>query len=185
MMIIWITWTLGAGKWTVVDYLVQKKWFQHLSVRAFLIQEIEKRGMPVNRDSMVIVANELRAKYGPSYIVEQLYLQAQASKKNSIIESIRVVGEVEALQARWTFSFFAVDADPKIRYERVVLRGSETDKISYDEFIMNEQREMENTDPTKQSVRKCMQMADHVFMNNWTLEDLHQQIEDVIKQCNF
>jgi len=62
-----------------VDYLVQKKRFQHFSVRAFLIQEIKKRGMSVNRDSMVIVANDLRSTYGPSYIVEQLYKQAKVS----------------------------------------------------------------------------------------------------------
>ena len=58
MKVIGITGTLGAGKGTIVDYLVQHKDFQHLSVRAFLIQEIQKRGMPVNRDSMVIVAND-------------------------------------------------------------------------------------------------------------------------------
>ena len=185
MIIVWITWTLGAGKGTIVDYLVQKKWFQHFSVRAYLIQEIEKREMPVNRDSMVVVANDLRAKYSPSYIVEQLYEQAKLSKKNAIIESLRAVGEVETLKGKENFTFFAIDADPKIRYERVVLRGSETDKISYDEFISNEQREMENTDPTKQNVAKCMQLADHVFTNNWTLEDLHQQIETVITQFNI
>jgi dephospho-CoA kinase len=135
-------------------------------VRAFLIQEIEKRGMPVNRDSMVIVANNLRAKFGSAYIIQQLYEKAKAIGKNTIIESIRAVGEVEALQGKENFRLFAVDADPKIRYERIVLRGSETDKISYDEFVMNEEREMNNTDPTKQNVSSCMKMADHMFTNN-------------------
>lgn len=185
MIIVWITWTLGAGKGTIVDYLVQKKWFQHLSVRAFLIQEIEKRGMPVNRDSMVSVANDLRATYSPSYIAEQLYEQAKHSEKNTIIESLRTVGEVESLKHKENFIFFAIDADPQIRYERAVLRWSETDKVSYEKFIFDEQREMENTDPTKQNVAKCMLLADHVFTNNGTLEDLHQQIETVIAQFNI
>ncbi len=185
MMIVWITWTLGAGKGTIVDYLVQKKGFQHYSVRAFLIQEIEKRGMPVNRDSMVIVANDLRAKFWPSYIVEQLYEQAKANGKNTIIESLRAVGEVEALKHKEHFVFFAIDADPKIRYERVVLRGSETDKISYEEFLANEQREMVNEDSTKQNIRKCMEMADCIFTNNWSLEELYKQIETVIAKFNI
>jgi len=180
MEVVWITGTLGAGKWTVVDYLVEKKWFQHFSVRAFLIQEIEKRALPVNRDSMVLVANDLRATYWPAYIIEQLYQQAQASQKNTIIESIRAIGEVESLKDKENFYLFAVDANPKIRYERIVLRGSETDKVSYEEFCANEQREMENTDPTKQNIGGCMQLADHHFDNNWTFEALYQQIEDVI-----
>lgn len=131
---------------------------------------------------MVLVANDLRAKYGPSYIVEQLYEQAKVSGKNSIIESLRAVGEVEALKQKEHFLFFAIDADPKIRYERVVLRGSETDKISYEEFIANEQREMTNTDPTKQNLSACMQLADHIFTNNGTFEDLNTQIETVINE---
>ncbi|MEI8007898.1 MAG: hypothetical protein WCI00_00100 [bacterium] len=75
---------------------------------------------------------------------------------------------------------FAIDADPKIRYERIVIRGSETDKISYDEFIANEEREMNNIDPSKQNIAKCMQMADYLFTNNGTFEELHKQLEDVL-----
>lgn len=76
----------------------------------------------MNRDSMVIVANDLRATHSPSYIVEQLYEQAKISGKNAVIESLRVIGEVEALKGKENFTFFAIDADPKIRYERAVLR---------------------------------------------------------------
>ncbi len=182
MLIVWITWTIGAGKGTIVDYLVQKKWFQHFSVRAFLINEIEKRWLPVNRDSMVLVGNDLRTQHGASYIAQQLYDQAKTRWKNAVIESIRTVGEAEALKSKGNFYLFAIDADPKIRYERVVLRGSETDKISYDEFVMNEQREMNNADPTKQNIARCIQLADHVFINDGTLEDLHKQIETVINE---
>ncbi len=185
MIIVWVTWTLGAGKGTIVDYLVKNKWFQYFSVRAFLIQEIEKRGLPVNRDSMVLVANDLRATYWPAYIIQQLYQQAQASEKNTIIESIRAIGEVESLKDKENFYLLAIDADPKIRYERIVLRGSETDKITYEEFIANEQREMENTDPTKQNIAKCMQLADYVLTNNGTFQQLHYQLEEVLTKLEI
>ena len=181
-MIIWITWTLWAGKWTIVDYLVKNKWFVHLSVRAYLIKEIKKRWMPVNRDSMVEVANDLRAKYWPSYIVEELYKEAKETGKNCIIESIRAEWEALALKWKDKFYLFSIDADPKIRYERVVLRWSETDKISFEEFIANEKREMENTDPTKQNLSKCMALSDHIFTNNWTFEELNEQISKVVEE---
>jgi hypothetical protein len=42
-----------------------------------LIEEIKKRNLPVDRDSMREVANDLRATYHPAYIVEQLYFQAE------------------------------------------------------------------------------------------------------------
>ena len=73
MLIIGITGTLGSGKGTIVDFLVKEKGFAHYSVRALVSEEIVRRGMEVNRDSMVIVANELRKQNSPSYITDQVY----------------------------------------------------------------------------------------------------------------
>jgi dephospho-CoA kinase len=182
MMIIGITGTLGAGKGTIVDYLVNKKGFKHYSARGFLLEIIKERGLPEDRDSMVAVANELRAKYSPSYIADELFKRAQASGKNCIIESIRTVGEVNALRERGGFYLFAVDADPKTRYERVVLRKSETDQISLETFLENEKREMDSDDPNKQNLRKCIEMADYVFNNDGSFEDLNNKVEEVITQ---
>ncbi|MBO4599316.1 MAG: AAA family ATPase, partial [Bacteroidales bacterium] len=174
MITLGITGTLGAGKGTIVDYLVKQKGFVHYSVRAFITDEINRRGLPVNRDSMTLVGNDLRAAHSPSWIVEQLYEQAQASGCNCIIESVRTTGEVDALRGKPNFYLFAVDADPRVRYDRAVLRGSETDHISYETFLANEQREMDNTDPAKQYLRACIQQADFRFDNNGTIPELNK-----------
>ena len=178
MLIIGITGTLGAGKGTIVDYLVQEKGFVHFSVRGFIVEEINRQGLPVNRDSMVIVANTLRAGHSPSYITDQLYEQAVLAGENCIIESIRTPGEVESLREKGNFLLFAVDADPQLRYERIVLRNSETDKISYATFVENEEREMQSHDPNKQNIGKCIEQADFTFYNNSSVASLHKQLED-------
>ena len=49
MIIIGITGTLGAGKGTIVDYLVKEEGFDHYSVRGFLLEEMKKMGMPCSR----------------------------------------------------------------------------------------------------------------------------------------
>lgn len=182
MKIIGITGTLGAGKGTIVDYLIQQYGFKHYSVRGYLIEEAQKRGMPLNRDTYVVVANDLRTTYGPSYIVDQLYLQAAENGTNAVIESVRTPGEVDSLRKHEHFLLFGVDADPEIRYERVVGRASETDHVSFDTFVENEQREMSSSDPNHQNIGKCMEMADYVFMNNGDFEDLYQQVERVLGQ---
>ena len=137
--------------------------------------------MEVNRDSMVIVANELREKYGAGFIAKELYEEAEKSGQNAIIESIRTAGEVKLLREKGWFHLFAVDADPSLRYERIKSRGSETDHISYPVFISNEEREMQSEDSNKQNLRACIDLADYVFVNNGTLEDLHRQVDDVMK----
>lgn len=177
MLIIGITGTLGAGKGTIVDYLVKHKGYRHLSVRGFLIKEIEKRGLPVNRDSMVMVANNLRAENSPSYIIDELYKEATEGADNCIIESIRTPGEVYSLRQKGNFFLLAVDADPILRYERIFLRNSETDRISLETFISNEKREMDSTDPNNQNIGKCMELADFNFINNGTVHELEQAVE--------
>ena len=184
MNIIGITGTLGAGKGTVVDYLREHYGYRHYSVRGYLIGEARRRGMELNRDTFVVVANDLRARHSPSYITDQLYLQAVENGGDAIIESVRTPGEVEALRKQEHFVLFAVDADPKIRYGRVVGRGSETDHISYETFLENEAREMDSTDPNHQNIGRCMRMADYVFHNNGDFEALYAQIERALQELS-
>lgn len=180
MIIIGITGTIGAGKGTIVEFLVEKKSFLHFSVRAFLLEEIRRQKLPENRDSMYNLANNLRAKYGSPYITDQLYFQAVKTGKNCVIESIRTPGEIASLRQKGNFILIAVDASPEIRYERIKLRHSETDQISWETFLENESREMNTTDPNKQNLKRCIREADFVLENNGNKEELLHQVENLL-----
>ena len=79
-MIIGITGTNGAGKGTVVDYLVQKKGFTHYSVRDAITEEILKRGLEVNRPNLNEVATNLRELHGPGYF-SRLFIERAKSRE--------------------------------------------------------------------------------------------------------
>ena len=177
MIIIGITGTLGAGKGTIVEYLTGQRNFVHYSVRAFIAEELTRRELPVNRDNLTHVANELRFNHSPSYITDQLFERALLSGQNCVIESIRTPGEITSLREKGRFILFAVDADPEVRYRRIYLRKSETDDISFNTFIANEKREFTSSDPNKQNLKKCIEMADVVFNNNGTKMELFTNVE--------
>lgn len=185
MIVIGITGTLGAGKGTIVDYLIKEKNFAHFSVRAFLIEHIEAAGKAVNRDTMTQTANALRASNSPSYVTDQLYLRALKQGTPCVIESIRTPGEIQSLREKGPFFLWAVDAAPELRYKRIQSRKSETDAISYETFLNNEAREMNSSDPNKQNLKACIEQADEVFNNNGNLPALFEQIELALKKINL
>jgi dephospho-CoA kinase len=180
-MIIGLTGTLCAGKGSVVELLKQKG-FKHYSVRGFLIKEIEKRNLPIKIDSMVLVANDLREKNSPSYIVEQLYSEAKKKGKNCVIESIRAVGEIEALKSKGNFYLIAVNAPLALRYSRMISRQSEIDNLTYDEFIEKEKRQMKSSNPNEQNLEKCIEMADFTIQNEKNFEYLQKQVDSIYEK---
>ena len=60
---------------------------------------------------------------------------------------------------------------------QVVVRGSETDKVSKEKFKEDEEREWANTDPNKQNLKAVMEMADIKLNNSTSLSDLHRTLD--------
>jgi len=178
-MIIGITGTDGAGKGTVVEYL-KKKGFIHYSARAFIVAEIERRGLPVDRNQMRLIANELRARYGDAYLVQEAYQKVEKERHpNVVIESIRALAEAEYLKQKGGV-LLAVDADPKLRYERVQNRRSETDQVSYEQFLAHEELEKNDPDPHGMQKAKVIDMADYIIFNNGTVAELETAVENFL-----
>lgn len=179
-MIIGITGTDGAGKGSVVSYLETKD-FTHYSAREFIVAEIQRQGLTVDRNQMRLTGNELRVKHGNEFVIKQAYKRARQTKvKNVIIESVRVVAEAEYLKNHGGV-LLAVDADQSVRYQRVQQRRSESDQVTYEQFVQQDNAESLSNNPSEQSKLAVMQMADYVIMNDGTIEELHQKVEQWLK----
>ncbi len=175
-MLIGITGSFGAGKGCASDYLVRKKGFAHFSARALITEEIKKRGLPVDRDSMALVANDLRKTGGPTYIFEQLVKQAKEHPGNAVVESVRAVAEARYIKEQGGI-VLGIDADPKVRYARTIKRGSETDHVSFEEWHAQELNESNPDDPTKQDIFGALRESDHIIMNTDSISSLQKEID--------
>jgi dephospho-CoA kinase len=180
-MIVGLTGSFGAGKGWVADYLATEKNFSHFSARTFIIAEIIKRGLEVDRNSMAEVANDLRKNHGPTYIFEQLVAMADEHGGDCVIESIRAVAEARYLKEEGGV-VLGIDADPKLRYERIVKRGSETDNVTFEEWSQQEVRESNPNDPNKQDIFGALKESDEVIANDGDEASLKIKIDDFIKK---
>lgn len=182
MITIGITGTIGAGKGAVVDFLITKG-YKHYSAREFIIQEMQKRRLEPIRDNMNAVANDLRKTNFSGYIISELLSEAKKNGVDAVIESVRSMGELQLLRENAeNFYLFGVNADPKLRYERILKRGQSTDHVTFEKFIDDERKELVSAEIWNMNINQCMANADYVFENNGTLEDLHAKVEEVLKK---
>lgn len=179
-MIIGLTGSFGAGKGWVADYLVTDKSFAHFSARTFIIAEITKRNLPVNRDSMIVVANDLRKEHGPTYIFEQLVGMAKEHGGDCVVESIRAVAEARYLKEQGGI-VLGIDAPPELRYERIKKRGNETDNVTFAEWRDQEIRESNPDDPTKQDIFGALRESDHIITNDGDEDVLRAKIDEFLQ----
>lgn len=179
-MIIGLTGESGAGKDTVAEYL-KSRGFSYHSLSDVLREECQKIGQETNRDNLIALGNKLRAEFEPSVLAEKILARIKANhEQNSLVVSIRNVGEVEELKKNPSFKLLAVVAPLAIRYQRISSRGRPEDAVSFEKFQEQEEREMAGS-AEQQQLKKVMEMADYTVSNEGTREDLEKQVAEILK----
>jgi dephospho-CoA kinase len=182
-MIIGVTGTNGAGKGTVVDYLVEHKGFTHFSVRDLIVEEVVRRGLELNRTNIGATGTALRRENEPHYFVKTFLARAkEQGLENVVIESIRAVAEEKYLKEHGGF-VVAVDAPRELRYERIVGRASVTDKVTFEEFCAQENKEYiaeDSNDPTQMNFKAVMEGADYTIINDGSHMEFRERMEEML-----
>ena len=179
-MIIVICGTVGAGKGVVTKYLISKG-FKHYSARKYLEELLEKKGLKPDRNNLINMGDELR-KISPTYLTDKLLEMAQQEKEDCVVESVRTIAEVNSPKKFKDSYSIGINADIKIRYERIKGRGSETDKIDFEQFVKDDKREWENPDPDKVNIGACIEITDFKIENNGTMQELHDKIDEILEE---
>jgi dephospho-CoA kinase len=167
----------------LASYLRDERGFIHLSFRDFLIERLDELGLEFKRENMRMLANKLRKEHGADYVLEQMFKRADDLKKDVVIESIRTLNEVSYLKHKGAI-ILATTAPAEIRYERIYKRQSETDNISYQEFLEDEKKESQSSDPDIQNLPQVVAQADYVIQNvdlNSFKRDIDSFLEEIKK----
>lgn len=178
MQLIGLTGTHGAGKGTVSSYFVREYGFLCVSVSEFLAEEAERRGMKPDRKARGDIANEYRA-HGPTALMEATYASIPVGAERVILEPQYTEAEIAFVHEKGGV-VISVDADLRTRYDRVHVRGSAKDDVSFEQFVALE--ELSSADKDKQNVRAAMVAADIHLMNSGTLEELEAAVREALDE---
>jgi dephospho-CoA kinase len=175
-MILGIAGTLASGKGTVVEYL-KSQGFAHYSVSGILKEILTERGLPLTREYMSPLADELAHKYSGG-VLEVAHNRAKESGvENYILESIHRESEAEYVRSIGG-KVLGVDADLKIRYARTQSRKEGAkDEVTFEEFVEHTRREEEGAGGTGPNIRAILTSADALVINDGSLEELHAQVD--------
>jgi dephospho-CoA kinase len=179
--IIGLTGTLSSGKGTVTDYLSEKGFKTHV-FSDIIKDEINKTGQEVTRELLQNVGNALRQKHGHDVLAKRLVKKIEIENHNKVVvDGIRNTGELELLNNTFNCLIIGITASPNIRYKYIVERARTSDPISRKEFDRLEKRDRgHGEDVHGQQVDMCLELADHLIINEGTLEELFHSIETII-----
>lgn len=190
LKIIGIGGTNGSGKDSIGEILAANHGYFFKSMSDSLREECARRGISNKRENTAMVSAEWRREFGMAVLVDrvmQAYEQSDGNYKGVIMASLRHPAEADRIHELggtviWT------DADPKIRYNRIVgnTRGArDADKVSFEEFLDQEQSEMrraQNADSATISGQAVKQKSDLTITNNFdNLDELSESLASIFK----
>jgi dCMP deaminase len=171
----------GAGKGEVIDYLVERS-FYALSLSDVIRDTLAERGLEETRERMIETGRALREAGGPGVLADKLVARLLPDR-NYALDSIRHPAEVAALRASGRpFHLIWVEADSRLRFERMQSRGRPGDPTSHERLLELEQRELGSDDPAAQQLLAVRDLADSQLRNDGTLEELHAAVQQVLER---
>lgn len=170
MKIIGIGGTDGSGKDTLGEILSKNYGYHFQTVTDLLREEAKNRGLPMKRETYRQISAEWRRKHNMAVLIDRVvkkHSEQENSSKGLVVASLRHPAEAERIHELGGKVIW-VDADPKVRFKRVMSRnrGAE-DRISFEEFASEEKAQTQHSgDKATLSLAGVKEKADIVIQNN-------------------
>ncbi|MCX8158786.1 MAG: AAA family ATPase [Candidatus Pacearchaeota archaeon] len=180
-MIIGIVGPIASGKDVVADIL-EKKGFIKLNLSSEVREEARARGIEINRKNLQDLGNEMRKKYGGGYWADRILKKMQIGK-NYVISGIRNPEEILRFKLAGDFILIGVDAPDTKRFEWIKRRNKDSDPKTLEEIKAMDARDFGiNEESYGQQVGKCMEFVEYKIINDGTLEELKEKVEDLLRE---
>lgn len=178
-IIIGLVGPIASGKGVTKKYLETKYGAKHCKFSTPLRDILIRLKIEISRDNIIDLSTMLRERYGQDLFSK--VITSDASRLDAdvvVVDGVRRLDDIEHLSTLPHFHLIKVDADPKVRYERLKIRNENIgdSEKSFAEFMEDHERETEATIP------EVMERAEYSLNNDGDLEDLYRQIDSLISK---
>ena len=177
----------GSGKSEVANALI-KEGYEYLRFGQITLDEIKKRGLPINEANEKAIREEFRKNHGmAAYATLNFPNFDQMLKKSNVVgDGLYSWSEYKVLKQRYgkQLIIIAVCASPEIRYFRLENRSSKyknDPKAIYRSISPQDAQKRDYSEIENIEKGGPIAMADYYLVNESDLEELNQQIKNMIQ----
>lgn len=178
-LILGVAGEMGSGKGTITKHVIQEHRGSSHRFSTMLRDVLDRMHIEQTRENMATLSTIVRKNFGEDLLAKAICHETQKDEHDVvIIDGVRRMDDIVYLRKLPHFKLIYVDADIRVRYERVVRRGENANDTSktFDEFKRDHELESEL------QIKDLKNYADYAVDNNGTFVDLYKQIEDIIKE---
>lgn len=170
---------MACGKGTAAKYLEEKYGSGTYRFSTMLRDVLNRIHLEQSRDHMIKISECLRAAFGENTMARTVAKDVEKDTRAMIVvDGIRRVADIEFLAALPNFVLVEIFADPRVRYERLVRRGENSDDASktFEQFIEDHKRSTEMTIP--EVAAGARERVD----NNGGMADFQKQLDELVRK---
>jgi len=174
-----ITGMSGSGKTTLASYATEYGY--RVTTMGDVIRDLAReKGLEPTPRNLALMAETIRKEGGDAAVAEKCIekLRREGSSKVAV-DGIRSLDEVEAFRnALSSALLIAVYSSPSTRYLRLKKRGRSDDPEDHEAYYQRDRRELGF------GLGSAIAMADHMIVNESSLEDLKQAFGRLMEGLN-
>ncbi len=170
---------IASGKGTVCEFLKTKYNISVYRFSSILRDILDRIYIEQNRNNLQDLSSDLRKRFGDD-LLAKVIAEDVKNENNEIIaiDGVRREPDIKYLKVIPGFNLIFINADQKIRFERIIKRGENSDdtKKTLADFQKDEKKEAEL------QIKEVAKLAKFTINNNGTFDDLYRQIEIILKK---
>ena len=177
--IIGLVGTNASGKGYVSEYIVKNYGGIQITFSGYLARVLDAMNLERTKENLIKMSVALRREFGEETFSHTVSTDAiHSDQEIVVVDGIRRIGDLANFKPLSEFKLIGIDADPKIRFERMKARvGDKKD----DATTTWETFQKKETAPTEVTIPEVIKLVDFQIDNSGTVQDLEKKIDEVMK----